>query len=67
MIEQRFPKGWDDQRVRNLLAELDARSEDEWIAADEASAAEDDDQAVVTVPMALLPEVRRLLAAHKTA
>lgn len=67
MIEQRFPKGWDEQRVRSLIAELDARSEDEWIAADEAAAAEDDDQAVVTVPTALLPEVRRLLAKHKTA
>ena len=67
MIEQRFPKGWDEQRVRRPLAELDARSEDEWIAADEASAAEDGDQAVVTVPTALLPEIRRLLATHKTA
>lgn len=66
MNEQRFPKGWDEQRVRALLAELDARSEDEWIAADEAAAAEDDDQAVVTVPTALLPEVRRLLATHKS-
>lgn len=67
MSEQRFPKGWDEQRVRDLLAELDARSEDEWIAADEAAAAEGDDQSVVTVPTALLPEIRRLLAAHKTA
>lgn len=67
MIEQRFPKGWDEQRVRSLIAELDARTEDEWIAADEAAASEDDEQAVVTVPMSLLPEVRRLLATHKTA
>jgi hypothetical protein len=67
MSEQRFPKGWDEQRVRDVIAELDARSEDEWIAADEAAAAENDDQAVVTVPTALLPEVRRLLAAHKSA
>lgn len=67
MNEQRFPKGWDEKRVRDLIAELDARSEDEWIAADEAAATEDDDQAVVTVPTSLLPEVRRLLAAHKRA
>jgi len=67
MTEQRFPKGWDERRVRSLIAELDARTEDEWIAADEAAAAEDDDQAVVTVPLALLPEVRRLLATHRTA
>jgi hypothetical protein len=65
MNEQRFPKGWDEQRVQRLLAELDARTEEEWIAADEAAAAEEGDQTVVTVPAALLPEIRRLLATHK--
>ena len=65
MIEQRFPRGWDEQRVQRLLAELDSRTEDEWVAADEAAAAEQDDQAVVTVPVGLLPEIRRLLAAYK--
>jgi hypothetical protein len=46
---------------------LDARTNEEWIAADEAAAADGGDQAVITVPAALLPEIRRLLAAHKTA
>ena len=64
----RSPKGWDESRVLALLAELDARGEDEWVAADEAAAAvEDEDKAVVSVPAALLPEVRRLLAAHESA
>jgi len=67
MSKQRFPEGWDEQRVRRLLEELDARTEDEWIAADETAAAEGDDQTVVTVPTVLLPEIRRLLATHKTA
>lgn len=67
MSEQRFPAGWDAQRVQQLLAELDARTEEEWVAADEAATAEGDDQAVVTVPAVLLPEIRRLLAAHGTA
>jgi hypothetical protein len=67
MNEQRFPAGWDEQRVKRLLAELDARTEEEWIAADEAAAAEGGDQTVITVPATLLPEIRRLLAAHKTA
>ncbi len=43
MNEQRFPKGWDEQRVKRLLAELDARTDDQWIAADEAAAADGDD------------------------
>jgi hypothetical protein len=63
MIEQRFPPGWDEQRGRQLLSELDNRTEEEWVAADEA--AEGDDQAVVTVPVGLLPEIRRLLATYK--
>ena len=67
MKEQRFPVGWDEQRVRSLLEELDGRTEEEWVAADEAAASEGDEQTVITVPVALLPEIRRLLAAHKPA
>jgi hypothetical protein len=67
MNEQQFPKGWDEQRVKQLIAELDTRTDKEWIAADEAAAADGGDQAVITVPASLLPDIRRLLAAHKTA
>jgi hypothetical protein len=67
MIEQQFPPGWDEQRVRRLLDELDNRTEEEWVAADEAAAADGDEQAVITVPIGLLPEIRRLLASYKTA
>ena len=67
MSDQKFPEGWDEQRVKRLLLELDARTDEEWIAADEAAATDGDDQAVITVPAALLPEIRRLLASHKTA
>ena len=38
MDEQQFPIGWDEQRVERLSAELDARADAEWIAADEAAA-----------------------------
>ena len=67
MREQRFPKGWDEKRVKQLLAELDTRTDEEWIAADEAAAESHDGQAVITVPTALLPEIRKLLAAHNSA
>ena len=65
MIEQRFPPGWDEQRVQRLLGDLDSRTEEEWVASDEAAASDQDDQAVVTVPVGLLPEIRRLLATYK--
>ena len=29
MSEQRFPKGWDEQRVQKLIAELDARTNEQ--------------------------------------
>ncbi len=66
LIEQRFPAGWDEERVQRLLADLDSRTEEEWVAADEAAASEHDDQVVVTVPVGLLPEIRRLLAAYNS-
>jgi hypothetical protein len=66
MNAQRFPKGWNERRIKDLLAELDARSDEEWIAVDEAAATDGGDQAVITVPAVLLPEIRRLLAAYKS-
>jgi hypothetical protein len=67
MKGQNFPAGWDEQRVKRLIEELDSRTDEEWIAADEAAAREGEGQAVITVPTALLPEIRRLLASHKSA
>jgi hypothetical protein len=67
MNERRFPKEWNEERVKRLIAELDARTDEEWIAADEAAAAEGEDKVVITVPAALLPETRRLLSSHKSA
>ena len=62
----RFPPGWDESRVQRLIAACDSLTEDEWVAEDEA-AAEAPHQATVIVPTELLPEIRRLLASHKTA
>jgi hypothetical protein len=67
MMKQRFPKGWDEQRVKRLIEELDARTDEEWIAADEASVDDGGDQVVIAVPATLLPEVRRLIATHNSA
>ncbi len=64
-IESRFPPGWDERRVRQLIAEYDSLTDEEWIAEDEASAS-DATQATITVPADLLPEIRRLIAAHRS-
>jgi hypothetical protein len=56
MIEQQFPPGWDQQRVQRVLEELDSRTEEEWVASDEAAATEQDDQVVVTAPSDCCPK-----------
>ena len=43
MSDQEFPEGWDEQRVKRLIKELDARTDEEWTVADEAAAVDGDD------------------------
>ena len=67
MSESKFPAGWDAERVKRLIDHYESLSEDELIAEDEAAAEPRPGQVVISVPVELLPEIRRLLAAHKTA
>ena len=59
----RFPAGWDEDRVRKVLAQYEEQTEDEAIAEDEA-AFEDLTQTVMEVPNELVPAVRELIAKH---
>jgi hypothetical protein len=63
-VESRFPPGWDERRVRQLIAEYDSLTDEEWIAEDEATAS-DGRQATITVPADLLPEIRRLIVSRR--
>lgn len=64
MKENRFPKGWDENRAQQVLAHYEAQSEEEAMAEDEA-AWEDRSTTFIEIPEKLLPRVRELLA--KTA
>jgi len=66
MNEQRFPKGWDEQRVKQLIAELDTRTDEEWVAEAEA-AYEAEGITMMAVPTELVPEVRALIARKHSA
>ncbi len=57
----RFPKGWDADRVRQVLARYESQSEDEALAEDEA-AYETDGQTLMIVPTDLVPEIQQLVA-----
>jgi hypothetical protein len=62
--ESRFPAGWDEARVRQVLGFYEAQTDEEAVAEDEA-ACEDLRQTVMEVPTELVPAVRRLIAQHQ--
>ena len=64
MKQSRFPKGWDEKRVSELVAHYEARTEDEIVAEDEAMLL-DPGQTVMEVPSRLVPAVRELIAKHE--
>jgi hypothetical protein len=61
MTESKFPPGWDESRVRKVLAHYEEQTEDEAVAEDEA-AFEDSGQTFMEIPNELVPEVRELIA-----
>jgi len=61
MKQNNFPDGWDEDRVKRVLAHYDNQSENEAIAEDE-SAWEDTSQTFIEVPNDLIPYVRELIA-----
>ncbi|MBO1224872.1 MAG: hypothetical protein JYX80_10645 [Candidatus Scalindua sediminis] len=61
MKKNKFPKGWDEERVRKVLAHYEEQTEEEVVAEDEA-AYEDENQTFIEIPNELLPEVRELIA-----
>jgi len=53
MKQTRYPKGWDEERVRRALDYYENQTEDEAVAEDEA-AWEDTSQTFIEVPHELL-------------
>ena len=64
MKQTRFPEGWDEERVRRVLAHYEGQTEAEAVAEDEA-AYEDRTQTVMEIPVELVGAVRELIAKHK--
>lgn len=61
MKQSTFPPGWDEERVKRVLAHYEAQSEDEAVAEDEA-AYEALDQTFIEVPSRLVPAIREMIA-----
>ena len=64
MKDSKLPEGWDESRIRRVLAHYEQQSEDEAAAEDEAALAAAD-QTLMEVPTELVPAVRELIARHK--
>ena len=61
MKQSRYPKGWDEERVKRVLDHYESQTEDEAVAEDEA-AWEDMSHTFIEVPNELVPAVRELIA-----
>jgi len=59
--QSKFPPGWDEQRVRQVIEHYEAQSDEEAVAEDEA-AYESTTHTAMEIPVDLVPAVRELLA-----
>lgn len=66
MTTSKFPPGWDENRVREVLAHYESQTEDQQFAEIEA-ALESKDVTMMAVPNDLVPEVRAILARTQTS
>jgi len=63
-MSNKFPKGWNEERVREVLAHYETQTEDEQFAEIE-SAHERKDTIMMAIPVNLAPEVRALIASKQ--
>jgi hypothetical protein len=64
MKQDKFPPGWNAERVERVLAHYENQSEEEAVAEDEA-ALEARDGTVMEVPKDLVAAVREIIAKYK--
>lgn len=60
MSNQKYPKGWDENRVKALVNHYEQMSDEELLVEDEA-AQELEGQTVMIIPTELVPEVLDLI------
>jgi hypothetical protein len=64
MIEQRFPRGWDEKRVRELIDHYESQTEDEE-AAEIEEALDNAEVTWIAVPKSLVDKVQALIACEQ--
>lgn len=66
MSKQRFPPGWDEARVRRLIAHYE-QMDDEAMTAEDEAAQEAEGQTLMVVPTELVSAVRELITKKTSA
>ncbi|MGH2754489.1 MAG: hypothetical protein ACRDLB_08640 [Actinomycetota bacterium] len=64
MTENRFPPGWDEERVGRVLDHYEEQTDEQGVAEDEDSY-DTVTRTVLEVPKDLLPVIRQLISKHK--
>ena len=63
MINKYFPPGWDEERVRRVLAHYETQTEEEAVAEDERVL--ERGRTVVEIPVELMPVIREVIAQYE--
>jgi hypothetical protein len=64
MTQPKFPPGWDEARVRDVLDHYEQQADEEAVAEDEATY-ESTTHTLMEVPIELVPEIRELIAKRR--
>jgi len=63
MSENKFPTGWDEEKVRRIIAYYEKQTDEESLVEDEAGI--EPSETVMNVPHELVPRVRELIAKRR--
>jgi hypothetical protein len=64
MTNRHFPPGWDEERVRRVLAHYETQTEEEAVAED-VRAFGDRGRVVIEIPVELMPVIREVIAQYQ--
>ena len=64
MTNKHFPPGWDEERVRRVLAHYETQTEEAAVAEDKR-AFRDRGRTVIEVPVELVPVIREVIAQYE--
>jgi hypothetical protein len=64
MSRSKFPTGWDEEKVRRVLAHYEEQTDEDAVLEDEAGM--EPSETVMNVPHDLVPKVRELIAKRRS-